>query len=74
MTDVNQPLGNTDDCFRCGLRLSRKSAKLYAAFYKADLVVASPLGLRLGVGGAGEARADSDWLSSIEVLLLHIIL
>ena len=47
MTDVNQPLGNTDDCFRCGLRLSRKSAKLYAAFYKADLVVASPLGLRL---------------------------
>jgi len=41
--------------------------QVYADFYKADLIVASPLGLRLGVGAAGESRADADWLSSIEV-------
>jgi hypothetical protein len=41
--------------------------KLFAHFYKADLVVASPLGLRLGLGAEGETNADADWLSSIEV-------
>ena len=61
--------GNNDDCFRIGVRLQRKATKLFAPFYKADIVVASPLGLRLGIGAEGDAKKprDADWLSSIEV-------
>ena len=61
--------GNNDDCFRLGVRFQRKSAKLYAPFYGAELVVASPLGLRLGIGDQADAQRDADWLSSLEVLV-----
>ena len=61
--------GNNDDCFRCGLALTRKAAKLYASFYKADLIVASPLGLRVALGDGGKKR-DADWLSSIELAIV----
>ena len=61
--------GNNDDCFRCPLRLTRKAAKLYAPFYKSDLEIASPLGIRLATGADGESKRDIDWLSSIEVVL-----
>ena len=61
--------GNHDDCFRCGIRLNRKSAKLYSAFYKSDIVLASPLGLRVALG-EGDKKRDVDWLSSIEIAVL----
>jgi len=64
--------GNTDDAFTCGLRLTRKSVKLYSSFYKADLVIGSPLGVRLAMGGEGDKARDCDWLSSVElVAALH---
>ena len=37
--------GNADDHFRLGIKVTKSSCKLYADFYKADLIVASPLGL-----------------------------
>ena len=61
--------GNSDDCFRIGIRLSRNSVKLFSSFYSSDLIIASPLGLRLGLGVEGEKEVDTDWLSSIEVLI-----
>lgn len=45
--------GNTDDCFRIGVQLSKSGLKLYADFYKADILVCSPLGLRLILGAEG---------------------
>lgn len=59
--------GNTDDCFRIVLRLTRMSVKLYADLHRSDIVIASPLGLRL----LFEAEHGGfDFLSSIEVAII----
>lgn len=58
--------GNIDDNFQLGVKLTRKSLKLFSAFYESDFIVASPLALRLAI----EKDRDSDFLSSIEVLVV----
>ena len=45
--------GNTDEHFRIGLSVSKKSIRLYSPFYMADIIVASPLGLRTIIGAQG---------------------
>ncbi|XP_047506925.1 U3 small nucleolar RNA-associated protein 25 homolog isoform X1 [Pieris napi] len=62
--------GNTDDTFRLGLTLTKKTLKLYTDFYASDILIASPLGLRMIVGAEGEEDRDYDFLASIELLIL----
>ncbi|CAL4180095.1 unnamed protein product, partial [Meganyctiphanes norvegica] len=62
--------GKTDEDFKIGLTLTKKSLKLYTDFYMSDIIVASPLGLRQTVGVPGEKDADTDFLTSIEMLIL----
>ena len=65
---------NDNDCFTLGMSFSRKEVKLYSDFASSDLIVASPLGLRMAMGAEGEdekgKRLDADFLSSIEVLVV----
>ncbi|KAG7098451.1 hypothetical protein E1B28_000401 [Marasmius oreades] len=58
--------GNVDDCFRIGIKMTRKSVKAFSDFYKCDLLIASPLGLRQSI----QKERGADYLSSIEVLVI----
>ncbi|KAG2148663.1 DUF1253-domain-containing protein [Suillus bovinus] len=58
--------GNVDDNFRIGIKLTRKSVKLFADFYGCDIIFASPLGLRMSI----EKEKSADFLSSIEILVI----
>jgi U3 small nucleolar RNA-associated protein 25 len=71
--------GNTDDCFRLGIKITRKSLKLFSEFYQSDIIISSPLGLKLSIEGEipekkgkkmPKKTEDWDFLSSIEVLVI----
>ncbi|XP_074329593.1 protein NUCLEOLAR FACTOR 1 isoform X2 [Apium graveolens] len=63
--------GNNNDHFMLGIKFTRRSMKLYNDFYSSDMIVASPLGLVTKIGEAEiDKEKDTDYLSSIEVLLI----
>lgn len=62
-------VGNIDDAFRIGMAVTKSSLKLYENFYNSDMIIASPLGLRMIIGAEGESSRDYDFLSSIEILI-----
>ncbi|KAF9010780.1 digestive organ expansion factor [Cyathus striatus] len=58
--------GNVDDNFRVGIKMTRKTVKMFAEFYQCDLIIASPLGLRRSI----EKEKNADYLTSIEMLIV----
>ena len=62
--------GNNEDHFRIGIQLHSKYARLFAPFYSADIIVASPLGLRMIVKSAEEKSRETDFLSSVDMVIL----
>ena len=63
--------GDINDSFKLGLAVTKKTLKLYTDFYSSDIIISSPLGLRLVTGTeAEEGRTDTDFLSGIELLVV----
>uniref|UniRef100_A0A1I7T378 U3 small nucleolar RNA-associated protein 25 homolog n=2 Tax=Caenorhabditis tropicalis TaxID=1561998 RepID=A0A1I7T378_9PELO len=61
-------LGNNDDAFRIGIALSKKVLKLYEKFEKADILVCSPLGLRMILNG--DDGNEAHLISSINLTIV----
>ncbi|GLD97856.1 hypothetical protein PINS_up006553 [Pythium insidiosum] len=67
--------GNNDDSFQIGISFTRRSIKFYSDYRQADIILASPLGLRQQIGDelvdvAEKQVITADFLSSIEVCVL----
>lgn len=60
--------GNTDDTFRLGVSFAQKYMILYSDFYASDIIIASPLGLRLCI--EDQQEGNYDFLSSIELVIV----
>lgn len=45
-------MGDTDDCFHLGLSFSRRNMRFFSDYSRADIILASPLGLRQHFGDA----------------------
>ncbi|CAD7012422.1 unnamed protein product [Ceratitis capitata] len=62
--------GNIDDNFKIGISITKKNLKLYTDFNASDIIIASPLGLRLGIASNNNESGSFDFLNSIEILIL----
>ena len=76
---------NSDDDFKLGIMMSnmkkkgKKSkeadsgvaVKFFSDFYHSDIIIASPLGLKMATNDENEEDGDIDFLSSIEVVIAH---
>jgi U3 small nucleolar RNA-associated protein 25 len=75
---------NSDDDFKVGLAFSKKkikkskktkseehgvAVKLFSDFYYSDIIIASPLGLKMCITTDEEEEGDADFLSSIDILV-----
>ena len=74
--DEYSEFDSNDDCFRMGINISffESKVKLYSPFDESDIILASPLGLKLATPSETDKTFKNnkvyDFLSSIEIFLM----
>ena len=74
--DEYSEFDSNDDCFRMGINISffENKMKLYSSFDESDIILASPLGLKLASPSDNDKTFKNnkvyDFLSSIEIFLM----
>lgn len=74
--DEYSEFDSNDDCFRMGINISyfEQKLKLYSPFHESDIIIASPLGLKLASPNEADKAVKNnkvyDFLSSIEIFLM----
>ena len=74
--DEYSEFDSNDDCFRMGINISffENKMKLYSPFDESDIIIASPLGLKLATPTENDKTFKNnkvyDFLSSIEIFLM----
>nr|CDS33927.1 digestive organ expansion factor [Hymenolepis microstoma] len=62
---------NSDDRFRIGIAIAKKSVKLYTAFAESDIVISSPLGLETLMAEKDDKLVDMQYITtSVELLVI----
>ncbi|ODV86870.1 hypothetical protein CANARDRAFT_231056 [[Candida] arabinofermentans NRRL YB-2248] len=63
--------GNSNDFFIIGLKFTRKAIKLFSKLIESDIIIASPLGLKMHLEkNKSNDKVNCDYLSSIELTIL----
>lgn len=63
--------GNVGDEFKVGIGLAKKSLKLYTSFEESDILLCSPIGLKMAMTGTEEdSSLYTDFLASVEILFV----
>lgn len=62
--------GNAGDFFTLGIKFTRKTMKLYTKLENSDVIIASPLGLKMLLDKTEGKRSNNEILSSIEICVI----
>ncbi|EGR34191.1 nucleolus protein required for cell, putative [Ichthyophthirius multifiliis] len=66
-----------EEVFRIGVKIKENSLKYFVPFSNDDIIIASPLGLKLSINKTSTKDTDFSFLSSLEILIVdraHVIL
>ena len=63
--------GDIDDSFKLGLAVTKSTLKLYTDFYSSDIIISSPLGLRLVTGVEGQEEVKKPCVCYYVCQYLH---
>ncbi|KAL7713700.1 Digestive organ expansion factor family protein [Entamoeba marina] len=64
--------GNSDDCFKLGVKFGKNGVQLYSNYYESDLIIASPLGIKILLAKSTNNEV-ADIFSSLKIIMVESV-